>query len=90
MTVRREIAQSPSETGARSREGGRHTWNSMLTDWTASPPAWTPCQSRPGASSPRLRDRAPSTWSWREERFLQWILTSIPAIAAEAFMNDAG
>ena len=25
MTVRREIAQSPSETGARSREGGRHT-----------------------------------------------------------------
>ena len=25
MTVRCEIAQSPSETGARSREGGRHT-----------------------------------------------------------------
>jgi len=25
MTVRREIAQSPGETGARSREGGRHT-----------------------------------------------------------------
>ena len=25
MTVRREIAESPSETGARSNEGGRHT-----------------------------------------------------------------
>ncbi|MEO6308251.1 MAG: hypothetical protein ABIO96_06960 [Nitrospiraceae bacterium] len=25
MTVRREIAQSPGESGARSREGGRHT-----------------------------------------------------------------
>ncbi len=25
MTVRREIAQSPRETGTRSREGGRHT-----------------------------------------------------------------
>jgi len=25
MTVRREIVQSPCETGARSREGGRHT-----------------------------------------------------------------
>jgi len=56
MTVRREIVQSPSETGTRSREGRRHTWNSMLTDRAASPPAWTPDRPRPGLSQRRIRD----------------------------------
>jgi len=32
MTVRREIAQSRGETGARSREGPRRTWKSTLRD----------------------------------------------------------
>jgi len=84
MTVRREIAQSPSETGARNREGERHTWNGMLTDWAASPPAWMPIRPRPSASPPRLRGRAPFAWSWREERIPQWVLASVSAIAAEA------
>jgi len=39
MGVRDETAETPSETDARSREGGRHTWHSMLTDRAASPPA---------------------------------------------------
>jgi len=44
MTVRREVWQSPSETGAWRREEGREAdLNSLLTDRAASPPAWTPC-----------------------------------------------
>jgi hypothetical protein len=30
--VRHETAETPRETGARSREGGRHTGDSMLTN----------------------------------------------------------
>ena len=37
--VRHETAEMPRETGARSREGGRHTGNSMLTtERRAHPP----------------------------------------------------
>jgi len=46
MTVRRKIVESPRETGARRREGGREAdLNSLLTDLAASPPAW-PCETR--------------------------------------------
>ena len=130
MTVRREIAQSPRETGARSREAGRcPAWEfrrgcapfvgileggwppcrsgrgrlqSQVYDGreaylkqyvdrpNASPPAWTQVRPRPDASPPRLRGRAPFALSWREERVPQWILPSVSAIAAEAFMNNAG
>ena len=40
MTVRDETAKTPSETGTRSREEGRHTLYSMSTDQAASLPAW--------------------------------------------------
>ena len=42
MTVRREIAQLPSETGAWSRERPRHTCTSMSRAQAASPPASMP------------------------------------------------
>jgi len=39
MTVRREIAKSHSETGVRSREGGRHPWTGCRpTERRARPP----------------------------------------------------
>jgi len=33
MTVRREIAQSPRETCARSREGRKHSWTVCWPTW---------------------------------------------------------
>jgi len=67
MTVRREIAEPCCETGARSPEDLRRT---RAVRWGSEGRARRPT----GASSPRLRGRAPFVWSWREERRPQWVL----------------
>jgi len=56
MAVHHEIAQSHGETGAWSRKGPKHTWNSMSRDWAANPPACTPSEARAGLSQQRIRD----------------------------------
>jgi len=49
MTVRREMAESRSETGAWSRKEGRHPWTGCRpTERRARPPT--------GLSQPRIRD----------------------------------
>jgi len=88
MTVRREIAQSQREAGARSREAGNTPPGSSEGGMT---PSWRfykgggplvrvgDAGSRPepdclDARPPRLRGRAPFAWSWREQRIPHWIL----------------
>jgi hypothetical protein len=50
MTVRGEIAESPGETGARSREEGRQTRSGLLTARAESPPAGMPFEEHAGQS----------------------------------------
>jgi len=67
MTVRRDIVEPRRETGARSPEIPMRT---RAVRWGDDGRARQPT----GASSPRLRGRAPFVWSWREERIPQWVL----------------
>jgi hypothetical protein len=60
MTVRREIAQSPSETGARSHEAGQHhAWEFRRghTPFVGIlQGGWPPCRSGRGRLQSRARD----------------------------------
>ena len=57
MTVRGEIAQSPCETGARSREGGREAYLKQYVDRPNGEPACLDAGlPRPGLSQRRIRD----------------------------------
>jgi len=67
MTVRREIAEPRRETCVRSREDPRCT---RAVRWGSEGRTRRPS----GASSPRLRGRAPFQCSWREEKIPQWVL----------------
>jgi len=68
MTVRCEIVEPRCETGVRSREDPMRT---RAVRWGSEGRARWPT----GASSPRLRGRAPFVWSWREERIPQWVFS---------------
>ena len=55
MTVRREIAQSPSETGARSREGGAYM-KQYVDRPSGGPACLDAVLPRPGLSQRRIRE----------------------------------
>ena len=61
MMVRREIAQSPRETGTRSREGGREAYLKLYVNRPSGEPACLdvgPAASRlVAAANPRLQQK---------------------------------
>src|SRR5712691_9404570 len=100
MTVRREISQSSSETGAQSREAGQHpAWEfhrGCAPFVGILQGGWLPCRSGRG----RLQSRA---CDGREAYMKQYVdrtsgeparrqacRSDVSAVAVEAFVNDAG
>jgi len=74
MTVRGEIAQSPRETGARSREAGQHhAWEfrrGCASFVGILQGGWHPCRSGRGRLQSRAHEggRHPWTGCWPTER----------------------
>jgi hypothetical protein len=97
MTVRRVPHPSLPHTMGEGKDGGARQARGAVreggileqdVDRPSGEPAWLDAgPPRPGASPPRLRGRAPGDGSWRESKTPSLLLS---AIAAEAFMNNAG